>query len=243
MKTFRGDIIETVWLDLDDTLVDFKAASRSALLRVYDEERLSRFFYSPTRWISAYERHNYNLWQAYAHAEIDQATLRMDRFRLPLIEAEMVDEIARKISARLDDVYLAYLVEDSVLIPGAMQLVNWLNDNAFKIGVLSNGFNIVQQGKLQQTGLEEFIDILVLSDDIGVNKPDVRLFDYAMRQSAGTSPASQLMIGDNVHTDIAGAMAAGWNAILFDPTLPLLHTTGPGYEIVSHLDYIPSLFV
>ncbi|MCM1337099.1 MAG: HAD-IA family hydrolase [Candidatus Amulumruptor caecigallinarius] len=243
MKGANGQEITCVWLDLDDTLVDFKSASRAALAKVYAEERLHRFFPSLQSWTSAYEKFNYELWQRYAGKEVDQATLRMERFRLPLMQADVARDIATAMSTRLDPVYLGYLADESRLLPGALELVSWLRDVAcVKVGVMSNGFAEVQQRKLEVTGLDDMIDLMVLSDDIGINKPDPRLYEYAMERAGESAPAAQLMIGDNVNTDIAGALAAGWQALLFDPELPLLHTRGTGYPIVSTLEVIPTLF-
>lgn len=230
-----------VWLDLDDTLIDFRSASRAALRRVYDEESLDRFFPSPGVWEGAYEKVNYELWQRYSEADVDQATLRMERFRLPLVHADVTDEIARKMSLRMDPVYLDYLAEGSTLLEGAMELLGALRRMGLPIGILSNGFTEVQHKKLAVTGLDSMVDIMVLSDEIGINKPDRRLFDHALRRASQTDPASQLMIGDNANTDIAGAMAAGWQAILLDRSLPLVSTRGNGYTMVSDLTAIPPL--
>lgn len=238
---YDGQDIDMVWIDLDDTLIDFKGASRQALRQIYADERLDRFFTSPKAWETSYEKHNYHLWQLYSGAQVDQATLRMERFRLPLTEADVADEIARAMSTRMDPVYLGYLAEASVLLPGAMPLIKSLKGMGLPIGILSNGFTEVQEHKLRVTGLDKVIDIMVLSDEIGINKPNVALFDHAMKRAGQSVPSAQLMIGDNATTDIAGAISAGWNAILYDRSLPLLHTRGKGYHMVSELEHIPFL--
>ena len=238
---YNGQDIDMVWIDLDDTLIDFKGASRKALRQIYADERLDRFFTSPKAWETSYEKHNYHLWQLYSGAQVDQATLRMERFRLPLTEADVADEIARAMSTRMDPVYLGYLAEASVLLPGAMPLIDSLKGMGLPIGILSNGFTEVQEHKLRVTGLDKVIDIMVLSDEIGINKPNVALFDHAMKRAGQSVPSAQLMIGDNATTDIAGAISAGWNAILYDRSLPLLHTRGKGYHMVSELEHIPFL--
>lgn len=238
---YDGQDIAMVWIDLDDTLIDFKEASRKALRQIYADERLDRFFPSPKAWETSYEKHNYHLWQLYSGAQVDQATLRMERFRLPLTEADVADEIARAMSTRMDPVYLGYLAEASVLLPGAMPLIKSLKGMGLPIGILSNGFTEVQEHKLRVTGLDKVIDIMVLSDEIGINKPNVALFDHAMKRAGQSVPSAQLMIGDNATTDIAGAISAGWNAILYDRSLPLLHTRGKGYHMVSELEHIPFL--
>ncbi len=238
---YDGQQIDMVWIDLDDTLIDFKGASRIALRKVYDEERLDRFFSSPKAWEMAYEQHNYHLWQLYSGAKVDQPTLRMERFRLPLVEADVADDIARAMSARMDPVYLQYLADASTVLPGAIELIDTLKGTGVPVGILSNGFTEVQNRKLQVTGLDKMIDLMVLSDEIGINKPNAGLFEHAMKRARQSSSSAQLMIGDNATTDIAGAISAGWNAILYDRSLPLLHTRGQGYHIVSDLGQIPFL--
>jgi putative hydrolase of the HAD superfamily len=61
----------------------------------------------------------------------------------------------------------------------------------------------------------EYFDAVVLSDDIGVNKPDKRIFDHALKKSNALADRT-FIIGDNPDTDIAGAVNAGWRAIYFN---------------------------
>jgi putative hydrolase of the HAD superfamily len=204
-----------VWFDLDDTVYDFHANSRRALERLYHTQGLSRFFSSADRWIDTYEHFNTLLWKDYSAALIDQPTLRMDRFRLPLTQMGVDDCTARKMSSAFDPVYLDYLAQETLLIPGAIELIDRVRRAGLLTGILSNGFTEVQHRKIQNSGLAHLFNIIVLSDDIGINKPDVRLFNHAMKLSGIDIPSRHLMIGDNPSTDIAGASAAGWQALLF----------------------------
>ena len=139
----------------------------------------------------------------------------MERFRLPLAEGGASDEEASEAAVRYDTYYLDLLAEERELIPGSLELLQFLRSSGVKIGCLSNGFKDVQFRKIRNCGLEPWFDIVVLSDDIGFTKPDVRLFEYAMRKSGYPSPSAHLMIGDNASTDIAGAISTGWEAIQF----------------------------
>ena len=212
---YEGDRIETVWFDLDDTLIDFVANSRTSLAIVYDTlPQLQALFAGSDRWIERYEYHNHRLWDLYSRAEIERDYLRMERFRLPLTEAGMADSEARLLSEYLDTYYLDTLAGQTAMVEGAVELLKAVRAQGdIKIGVLSNGFADVQYRKIANTGLTDLIDITVLSDDIDVNKPDRRLFDYAAAKAGSPTPGSNLMIGDNALTDIAGALGAGWHAI------------------------------
>lgn len=216
---YEGSRIKTVWFDLDDTLIDFRANSRAALRIVYDSvEPIRLLFADAEAWTERYEFHNHRLWDQYSRAEIDRDTLRMERFRLPLAEAGMTDTEARRLSEFLDTYYLDRLAEQKNLIPGAIELIDAIKNRwpDIRIGVLSNGFADVQHRKIRNAGLQDKIDLTVLSDDIDVNKPDRRLFEHAARMAASEQPDSNLLIGDNPATDIAGALGAGWHAIWFD---------------------------
>ena len=79
----------------------------------------------------------------------------------------------------------------------------------------SNGFHEVQYKKLAACGLRDYFDTIILSEDAGVNKPSPAYFDYALRQS-GAVRETTLMIGDNLQTDILGALNAGIDALLFN---------------------------
>ena len=219
MKSMTGryDDVTHVWLDLDDTLIDFRGNSRLALAEVYEHERFDRLYRTVDEWIENYEFHNRRLWELYNRAEISGDFLRMERFRAPLSDAGVDPERATEMSRRLDPLYLDCLAATPGTVDGARELLEFLKGRGYTVGVLSNGFADVQQRKLETAGLRRLVDIVVLSDDIGVNKPDKRLFDHAMVRVGETDPRRHLMIGDNASTDIAGAVNAGWQAIHFDP--------------------------
>lgn len=213
---YNGNTIKVAWVDLDDTLIDFHANSRAALRRLYKEENLGQLWPDAESWIEHYERHNKRLWELYSAAAVSRDHLRMERFRLPLTEAGIADTEARRLSEKFDPLYLDYLAMEHRLITGAREMLIDLRELGATIGILSNGFQEVQHRKIVSAGLESLIDIVVLSDDIGVNKPDTALYHHAMERSGHLSARNHLMIGDNPSTDIAGALAAGWQAIAFE---------------------------
>ena len=210
-RLFHG--IKVVWIDLDDTLWDFRENSRVALSGLYDDYSLSDVFPTPEEWITCYERHNHALWELYNHGKIEKGYLMKERFLRPLLEGNHPK--AAELGRQFDTEYLDRLAECTGLIPGAMELLDRLRSQGYRIGILSNGFVEVQHRKISNSGLAPHIDYVVLSDDIGINKPDVRLYRHA-ELVAGVTAEECLMIGDNPDTDIAGAISAGWQALLFD---------------------------
>lgn len=237
---FRG--VRWVWLDLDDTLIDFRANSLAALSLTYGHCGLSRYFSTCAEWVDSYMRHNHQLWERYDKAEITQAYLRVHRFLDPINErAHVGEEEFASEAGSMDAAYLDILARQKAMMPGAMELVEALRARNYNIGILSNGFADVQHRKLRTVGLDALVDAVVLSDDIGVNKPDRRLYIHAMQRAGDRDPARHLMIGDNPSTDIAGAIGAGWRAILYAPRTTVVPAADCGCVVTSLLSLLPIL--
>lgn len=212
------DEVKVVWVDLDDTIIDFTTNAHSALLRMWNDEAvLRRYFRNGEAWAELYERHNMALWGQYNLGKISRDFLRMQRFLRPLTEAGMPESEAETVAKRYDTLYLDYLAQEKTLMPGGLDFMKRLRRSGCVIGCLSNGFKEVQFRKIENAGLKDYFDIVVLSDDIGVNKPDVRIYEYAMERVGDTDPKHHLMVGDNPLTDVQGAINAGWHAVWYHP--------------------------
>lgn len=208
-----------MWFDLDDTVWDMTGNSDIALRALYDGDEAVRRAYG-TRgfeaWSDCYHAVNARLWRAYDSGAIDRDTLRMERFAEPLQAAGLSRAEAEEASRRLDGDYLRHLGNCPGCIAGAREAVEALRVAGVPIGIVSNGFREVQYRKLRSAGLEGVFDPIVLSDDVGINKPDARFFAAACR-AAGVAPGQCVIVGDNARTDIAGALDAGWaGAVWYD---------------------------
>lgn len=212
-----------VWFDLDDTLVDFTGGSLAALRELYLSRHLDDIYAGRggmEQWIASYHGHNSALWEQFNRQEITTAMLRVERFVRPLVDAGMSLTEAEAISPDLDVDYLDRLARLTAPLPFAARTLQAIKERGLGIGILSNGFEGVQQKKLQHAGLDTYIDIVLLSDHLlrpdgfTTCKPDPRIYRRAMELAGEPSPGSHLMVGDNPVTDIAGALAVGWKAIL-----------------------------
>lgn len=204
--------VKTIFIDLDDTIWDFTANSKVAMRIVYTRFGLDR--QCPyERFIESYLVHNERLWTLYHHGEITKEFLLSERFRVVFEECGIALADA-ELPRRINDDYLETIVTLDRVVDGAQQLLEHLKRRG-PVYVLSNGFANLQYRKLRSGHLDGYIDRLVLSDDIGITKPDRRLFDYAL-EVVGGSAETTLMIGDNYDADILGARNAGWRTAFFD---------------------------
>ncbi len=203
-----------IFFDLDDTLFDFSSASLLSLRRLWDESPAIRSrFDNPDAFIEEYHIHNKRMWDLHESGQISADFLKGERFRLT-VSPDLHDDVTLCAMHRLNDRYLWLLGECNAPIEGSKDLLSVLSKK-YLIGVLTNGFTEVQYRKLHSTGLDRYIQRMVISDEIGIQKPDPRIFRYA-EAATGANAASTIMIGDNPANDIQGAIDAGWQAIHFD---------------------------
>jgi len=69
--------------------------------------------------------------------------------------------------------------------------------------------------KLEKSNLFPYFQTIVISENVGINKPDPAIFDYAVSQSK-TKASASIMIGDNLDADVRGAQNYGMDAIFFN---------------------------
>ena len=96
-------------------------------------------------------------------------------------------------------------------VPGTLALLEALRPYV-KIGIVSNNMLAEQQEKLRYLGLEPHIDILVVSEEVGILKPEAGIFQVALER-LHCSAEEAVMISDAWHNDILGARGAGIRAI------------------------------
>ena len=109
----------------------------------------------------------------------------------------------------LNDAFMNAMAEICAPLPGAVSLLNALKGKV-KMGIITNGFTSLQQIRLERTGLREHFDLLIISEEVGVAKPDRRIFDYALEQAGNPDRSRVLMVGDTAESDIRGGMNAEW---------------------------------
>ena len=109
-------------------------------------------------------------------------------------------------------------IEYICLYPKALEALAHLRQKGYRLWLLSNAQRIFTAYELRHLGLGEQLDGIYISSDYGFRKPDVRFF-RALLQEQGLEPENCLMIGNDLHTDIAGAKAAGLDTLYMHTNL------------------------
>ena len=201
-----------LFIDFDDTLYDTHGNAVIALKETFEVFHLERYFADPNVFYDAYWATNIDLWSRYSKGEIDRPYLIVERFRRPL-SLGVGFEVTEPLCLEMSDVFLDFCSSKPGVIDGAHELMDYLRSRGYRMHMTSNGFHEVQYKKLAACGLRDYFDTIILSEDAGVNKPSPQYFDYALKVS-GADRQTTLMIGDNLNTDVIGALNAGINAML-----------------------------
>ncbi len=102
--------------------------------------------------------------------------------------------------------------DHNVIFPDSIKLLKELKGRGYIVGVITNGPSILQNHKMDTSGLRPYCDIVVVSGDVGVHKPDPALFIYAA-DKLGLKPEECVYVGDHPVNDIEGSLAAGMKAV------------------------------
>lgn len=202
-----------LFFDLDRTLWDFDANSKLALSEIYHayglEERGIGDIHS---FIEVYTDINEKMWKAYRMGNIRKAELRSLRFAKTLEHFGCRD---LPLGAKIGDAYIDISPMKTGLMPNAADILEHLA-GAYRLHIITNGFDEVQGTKLQQSGIARYFTEVITSEMAAARKPDPTVFLLAFAK-AGATAATSLMIGDDLETDISGARNVGMDQVYFNP--------------------------
>lgn len=202
----------TIFIDLDDTLIDTLGDSFINLRGLYSDYELNKYFPTVDDFLRVYSANSVQLWNKYNKGEIDKPTLMKERFANPFRE---FSDVKSDFLNTMNTDFLSRMVKCPTHIEGTLDMLEYLKPN-YSIVVISNGFSELQRHKINNAGLGSFIDKVILSDEVGVNKPHPAIFQFALEE-VGVDANNAIMVGDNVHTDIAGAMNSNIDQLWFNP--------------------------
>ena len=194
-----------IFLDLDDTVLDFKKGQHDALFAACGEFGLS----ITENDYREYDKINKESWKAYERGEIEKDAMLVQRYRRFLNYKNAEGD-----AAKLNALYGKYLSMQGCFLPGAEEGVRYLKKK-YRLSLITNGNLTTQNGRLAAAGLSDFFDYKFISDGVGFRKPDLEFFTHALEVS-GAKKEETLVIGDSPSSDILGAYKCGLDALLFD---------------------------
>lgn len=200
---------EVLIFDLDDTLLDFSYSEKQALPYAMNLHGVT----ISEKDFAEYKKINRACWKDMEKGLLSKDTcvvLRFEKFFKKLglsnLSAEQVNEV-----------YLESLSRFTKPIEGAKELLESIKDD-YKLVIITNGVKKVQDSKIARSGFDQYFNTVIVSDDAGFNKPDIRIFEHMEKLIGHYDKEKILMIGDSLESDIKGGKCFGIKTCLFDRT-------------------------
>ncbi|HPH52786.1 MAG: YjjG family noncanonical pyrimidine nucleotidase [Bacteroidales bacterium] len=207
-------------LDLDRTIWDFDANANAAMEMLLDK-------WNPpigdrNIFLERYEVINRRLWDDYEAGRIAKEYLRRERFHQTLRDHYGIDDADA--AEQMGSDYLDFMALGDILMPGAREVLEAIAARDGKMAIVSNGFKEVQYRKLRVSKIDHFFRAVMISEEVGVHKPDPLIFQKALEALCGEGveidekiKARTIMIGDDYPNDIVGAIEFGIASFYYNP--------------------------
>ncbi|CAM3650260.1 HAD family hydrolase [Kibdelosporangium persicum] len=222
--------ITAVCLDIDDTLVDFTSAARSALFTLIGRD---------------------DMWPAWQHTtdeyvaravsgELDPRTMRLQRTKAFLTDmGVLLDDETVQV---LEDRRQTQMCSGWRLFADALPCLDWMRAAGLKLAAVTNASGPAQRDKMACLGLTRFFDAVVIAGEVGMAKPDPGIF-HAACEDLHVKPANAVHIGDRLDLDAIGARNAGLHAVWLNREDEPATQAPRDVHVVTDLAELPSLLV
>ena len=125
-------------------------------------------------------------------------------------------------------------------VGGARDVLAWCRGASLRLGVVTNGSSEMQRAKLRALGLADLVDVILVSGEEGVAKPDAEIFHRAADRLR-VRPEQCVFVGDNPHADVDGARRAGMLGVWFERAFPWPAELDPPSHSISRLAVLREL--
>ncbi|MDG1039245.1 MAG: YjjG family noncanonical pyrimidine nucleotidase [Polaribacter sp.] len=218
--------IQHIFFDLDHTLWDFEKNSNLTFKQLFKTHDIQLELVD---FLEVYSPINFKYWKLYRDEKITKETLRYGRLK------DTFDQLKFKVSDDLIHIlsseYINVLPTHNHLFEGTIELLDYLYPK-YQLHIITNGFEEVQDLKLQKSGIKKYFNQIVTSESVGVKKPNPKVFKFALKEARATVNNS-VMVGDNLEADIMGALHCDISCIHFN--LEGEKFVNEKYTSVSHL--------
>jgi len=195
--------------DVDQTLLDFGKSQENALRRSF--EKYGRAMEEGT--LALYASINDTYWKRHELGEVSKKELLTGRFETLFSRIGATDipvrEFAGFYQKALGEVY--FFRDDSY------RLCQELKEEGFRQYAVTNGVSSTQRNKLHLSGLDEILDDVFVSEEMGAPKPSGLYFAECFRRIPGFSREKAILVGDSLTSDMQGGNNAGVCCCWYNP--------------------------
>ena len=197
----------SLFLDIDNTLLDFRKAEAVAIRKVLKDFSLP--FDDQT--VKLYSRINDSLWKRFEKGEIKKSEIFESRFKILLERLNLSGNVSK-----ISNAYLQNLSEGYFTVEGAKELLEYLKNKGYKLYATTNGMALTQFKRIEKSGIKPYFDKIFVSEEVGFQKPQKEYYDYCFLNIEEKDKSKVLIIGDSQSSDILGGKNSGIDTCWFN---------------------------
>jgi len=202
-------MIKVILWDIDGTLLDFKKAERQAIRTCFEIFKLGE---CTDEMIARYSVINKGYWERLERKEITKPEVLVGRFQEFFVTEGIVTDCAEA----FNEEYQWRLGDTICFCDDGYELVKGMKGRVKQYAV-TNGTKVAQVKKLNKSGLVDLLDDVFISEDIGVEKPDIKFFEHVWDVIGQYEADEVLIVGDSLTSDMQGGNNAGIRCCWYNP--------------------------
>ena len=195
--------------DVDGTILDFEVAERAAIRILFDKFNLGE---CSDEMLMKYSQINKKYWQLLESGKMTKDKILVERF----IEFFSYEGINADIAAEFNKEYQIALCDTIVFNDDAIDIIKHQRKTC-KIIIVTNGTEVVQEKKLERSGLNDIADNVFISELVGFEKPNIKFFEKVILEVGIKDLKEVLIIGDSLTSDIQGGHNIGIDTCWYNP--------------------------
>ena len=203
-------MVKAILWDVDGTLLDFAAAEKAAIQRLFGEFGLGE---CTDEMAARYSCLNDGYWKRLERGEITKKEVLTGRFRAFFKELGLDPDLSEAFNAK----FQLALGDTMVYRDDSLSIVKALRGRVRQY-VVSNGTVVAQTKKLQRSHLGEWMDGVFLSEQLGAEKPSPRFFEQVFAALPDIRREEMLIVGDSLTSDMQGGLNAGVPTCWYNPS-------------------------
>jgi len=197
----------TLFIDADDTLLDFNKAETRAIKQTFEDYDLLNY----DGIIDSYKRNNLKAWKAFEKNEMSRDDISTERFKWVFLEYNIEGIDLNKINT----LYWSYLAKGADVMDGAREFIEKVyKDN--DLYVVTNGTAFIQDSRFALSDMSKYFKKRYISENLNTRKPAKEFFDYIEKDVGFIDRNTSYIIGDSLSSDIQLGINANIKTIWFN---------------------------
>ena len=226
-------MIKTVFLDLDDTILDFQKGEGMALRKAFGIMGIP----CDDAIIQRYLQINFDCWRALERGELTREEVLVGIFERLFAELGFDNS-----PSDAQELYQGLLAGEHDFLPGGKEMLDSLySSGKYKLYLATNGIPEVQYPRIAGSGIGEYFEKIFISYEIGYPKPRREFFEGCFKQIEDFKYEEAIIVGDSLTSDIKGGINAGIKTCHYNPLDKTYGEIIPDYKINNLCELLPLL--